>query len=97
MAFTNENSRFKTDVTLGFTHGSNQPKGSVFEGPIAGVQGRDYTLWLEHVVQKSDGEKLYWFVWYSPSGESATQTTAILHREDVLKTISQLIQVALGS
>jgi hypothetical protein len=67
--------------------------GSVFDGPISGVPGKDYTLWLEHAVQKKDGEQLYWFVWYSSSGESSTQTTAVLSKDDILKTISQLVQV----
>jgi hypothetical protein len=93
MPFENENSRFRTDTTKGHSHGTNPTRGSVFSGPISGAQGTDYTLWLEHAVEKKTGENLYWFVWYDPSGNCSTQTSAVLHKNDLIETAQRLLQV----
>lgn len=90
MAFTNENSRFRTNTTKGYSHGLGQPAGSVFPEPLF---NDGYTLWLEHVIEPKTGQESYWLMWYDPDGNPTIKVSGVMGRSDLKAIAERLINV----
>jgi len=80
--YTCENRRFRTDIEHGERHGDAPARGSVFrQSLVADAAGS--SLWLEHVEDKTTGERYYWLMWYDTSGMPTIPLSSVLTREDV--------------
>ena len=62
IAFTCSNSKYQTNVKLGYAHGAGNAKGSVFETAL--ITRDDESLWLEHVTETNSDAELFWLMWY---------------------------------
>lgn len=92
--FTCENRRFKTDTTQGFEHYAGHGyKGSVTELPL--YDDGEYSLWLEHVVDKINGNNCYWFMWYNDSGISTIPLSSVMDKNDLSKVIDNICKINL--
>lgn len=87
-AYTCENRRFVTNVSMGHPHGRSQAHGSVFGDPLITHGG--YTLWLEHVQERATGERLYWLMWYDPQGMPTIPLSSVFDRQDLSNMLAQL-------
>lgn len=90
MPFTNENSRYRTNVEKGHPHGVGQPRGSVFSEPIF---SDGYSLWLEHVIEPATGEEAYWLMWYDQNGRPTIKVSGVLSRDDLRNLAHKLIEI----
>ncbi len=94
MAYYCENRRYKTNAAKGHPHGPGNPGGSALPGPLSGaLNGVDYTLWLEHVIEIATSDEVYWFMWYDPSGNPTIKVSGVLNRNDIRNMAQQLIEV----
>lgn len=91
MPFTCSNRRYQTNITKGKSHGSGNAKGSVFKDALVVAQN-DYTLWLEHVWDKTDKKETFWLMWYDPAGTPTIPLSAEISSEQVKKMASQLAE-----
>lgn len=81
--YTCENARYKTNIGKGKKHGSHSSCGSVFEEPLAGVQGTGYSLWMEHVIEKkTQDDELYWLMWYK-NGIPTIPLSGVFRKDDI--------------
>ena len=81
LPFTCENRGYMTNIKKGEKHGEAEARGSVFERPLA--DDGSNSIWLEHIVQKSDGAECYWLMWYDSEGTPNIPLSAIMWKEDV--------------
>jgi hypothetical protein len=87
--FTCANRRFQTDISPGsFPHGTGNAPGSVFNNPLVNHSG--YTLWLEHVVDTTDGSKTYWLMWYDPHGKPTIPLSGVMEKSEIQEMSRQL-------
>src|SRR5579863_8427306 len=83
LGYTCENAGYRTDIVKGFAHGNAATTaGSVFPEPLTSREG-DYSLWLEHAVEKKSGDECYWLMWYDGAGAPTISMSAILNRDDI--------------
>jgi hypothetical protein len=63
LSYTCENTGYRTNVSKGVRHGVySRNRGSIRKEPLVDRNG--YTLWLEHVTEKKNGDDWYWLMWY---------------------------------
>ena len=93
MAFTCTNSRFETDTTKGFPHRKGFPQGSVTPEPL---WGEDETLFLEHVIDKKNGNSCYWFMWYDENGNPIINVSAVISEGDILEVINKIAKISIA-
>lgn len=92
--YTCENSRFKTDIASGHEHFPGQGyKGSVTAQPL--YDDGDNSLWLEHVIDKSNNNHCYWFMWYNNSGYPNVFMSAVIDEDAILEVIKNISQIRL--
>lgn len=92
--FTCENRRFKTDISQGFAHyARHNHKGSVTPLPL--YDDGEYSLWLEHVVDKTNGNTCYWFMWYNHAGISNIPMSGVMDKTDLSKVIDNICKIDL--
>ena len=90
MAFTCQNTRYRTDETKGHPHGAGQPKGSVFREPLAGSFGGP-TLWLEHIVEPNNpGWEGFWLMWYGSTGRPNIKESAVVDTANLQTLVAWL-------
>ncbi len=85
--FTCVNSKYQTNVKLGYAHGAGQAKGSVFETAL--ITRDDESLWLEHVSETGSNAELYWLMWYK-GGRPAVKSSGVFTRDDYAAMMSRL-------
>ncbi|GEL42841.1 hypothetical protein MEX01_34320 [Methylorubrum extorquens] len=94
-AYTCKNYRFWTDTTKGVAHGPGQVDGSVFASPL--INSGAYTLWLEHVVDNSEGfNDPLWLMWYDDQGDPTIPLSGVFDKEqlkDVVARLSAFIEI----
>lgn len=91
MKYICENKRFKTDITKGFEHRPGIGHlGSVTDKPL---YEDDHSLFLEHVVDKINGNHCYWFMWYDQHGKSLLPASAVMDEQDILAVIKNLSSI----
>jgi len=90
VAFTNENSRFRTNTAKGYPHGLGQPAGSVFPDPLF---DEGFSLWLEHVIERATGRESYWLMWYDENGRPTIKVSGVMSRDDLKILAQKLIEV----
>lgn len=89
LPYTCENRAYKTNVAKGRAHGSLSPSGgSVFDNPLITVAS--YSLWLEHVIDKTTQEELYWLMWYKSDGVPTIPLSGVFGKNDLRQMVSQL-------
>ncbi|MBU4273660.1 MAG: hypothetical protein KKA28_17500 [Planctomycetes bacterium] len=87
--YTCENQAFTTNVGKGHAHGTLSPtRGSVFANPLISAGG--YSLWLEHVLEKTTHQKFYWLMWYDPKGIPTIPLSGVFTKDDLRQMMSQL-------
>lgn len=93
--FTTENSRFKTDIAKGYSHITGQAHlGSVTVDPI--YEDDDGYLFLEHVIEKSNGNSCFWFMWYDENGNNKVNSvSAVIGETDILEVIKNISKISL--
>jgi len=90
MPFTCENGRFKTDTSKGYPHGIGLPMGSVTPSPI---WDDGETLYLEHVIDKQNGNNCFWFMWYDEYGNNKINVSAVFGEGDILEIIKNISKI----
>lgn len=96
MDYTCENKGYETDTYAGYSHSTFSTNGgSFFSQPL--ISSGVYSIWLEHVIEKSSQKKCYWIMWYDASGQPAIPISAVFY-EDELQTMRALLaeNVTLG-
>jgi hypothetical protein len=89
--FTCENTRFMTDTSKSPAGGPGPvAPGSVFAEPLAGIPGKENSLWLERVVEKTDNSASYWLMWYNRSGEPLTPVSGVFSKAAVTQMAKRL-------
>lgn len=89
--YTCENRRYKTNVEKGYPHGrEGRARGSVTPEPLH--DGGSYSLWLEHVIEKNTGKKVFWLMWYR-QGKPTIPASGILDADDLGEMIQNLVGV----
>jgi hypothetical protein len=88
MNFTCENKGFMTDVKRGFPHGKGNAKGSVFPEPL--FDNGQYSLWLEHVLNRDDNSECFWLMWYQ-KGQSTIAASGVFSKSDILNVGRKLL------
>ncbi len=86
--YTCRNSRFWTDITKGFRHGSNPVRGSVFDGPLVASDG--YSLWLEYVVDRDGGWEPFWLMWYDADGSPTIPMSGAFDQSQMREMVAKL-------
>jgi hypothetical protein len=86
--FTCSNRRFHTNTCEGKPHGAGQEKGSVFDEPLLSSEG--YTLWLEHVLDRAEGRKTFWLMWYDPDGSPTIPLSGVFSHDQIREMTSRL-------
>jgi hypothetical protein len=87
--FTCENRRYATDLTEGLSHGPNsEARGSVLEAPLFDFGAA--SIWLEHVVERTTGEKCYWLMWYDADGRPTIPLSGVFGRQDLERAAQAL-------
>jgi hypothetical protein len=89
VSFSCKNSRFETNIDKGEPHGPSTTRGSVFKDALIQVPG-GYSLWLEHVIDKNEGEECYWLMWYDPQGKPTIPLSGIFGRADLEQMVGRL-------
>lgn len=86
--YTCENRRFRTNIDKGYSHGSLSPvKGSVLEDALINT---GYSLWLEHVLDKTSGDEVYWLMWYDHNGTPTIPMSGIFGKDELEQMIGKL-------
>jgi hypothetical protein len=86
--FTCDNKGYQTNIKHGLPHSPHsQVLGNALKQPLVDRDG--YTLWLEHVIQKTDGQNCYWFMWYL-NGKPTIPLSGVFADAE-LKQIAQLL------
>ena len=85
--FTCCNSKYQTNVKLGFEHGKGNAKGSVFETAL--ITRDDESLWLEHVTETGSDAELFWLMWYK-GGRPAVKSSGVFNRTDYAIMMAKL-------
>lgn len=89
--FTCENSRFKTDIDSGHEHYPGEGyKGSVTDEPLYEDGG---SLWIEHVLDKSNGNKCFWFMWYDKDGLPILPMSSVFDKYDMQQVIERIAKI----
>lgn len=89
IAYTCENKRFMTNLEKGKAHaGYSNARGNVFDHELAAPGG--LTLWLEHVVDKQNGEELYWLMWYDQHGVPTIPLSGVMGKAEVQEMAGRL-------
>lgn len=92
--FTCENKRFKTDIDLGYEHHAGDGyKGSVTDEPLYEDGG---SLWIEHVLDKSNGNKCFWFMWYDQNGQTILPMSSVFDKDDLQEMIKKIAQIKIA-
>jgi hypothetical protein len=86
--FTCENHRFKTDISAPI---NPVYPGSVTFDPI--YDGGDDILLLEKVIEKSSGNKCYWFMWYSHGIPKLTMS-GVISEDDIAEVIRNISKIS---
>lgn len=86
--FTCSNTRFETRTDKGEPHGPGNATGSVFGEAI--IPGDGYTLWLEHVRDKSGGSDMFWMMWYDPEGTPTIPMSGVFSKDQLREMVSRL-------
>ncbi len=81
--FTCENKRFKTDITKGHN-------GSVTENYLYEEDGE--VLSLEYVIDKINGNSIYWFMWYK-DGIPKLATSAVMDETAITEVIKNITAI----
>lgn len=93
--FTCENRRFATALHKGQAHGAAPVGGSVF--PSALFSHPDYSLWLEYVTDKNDGNSdFFWLMWYDQSGNPTISVSGVFGKDELremTRRLTDFIQV----
>ena len=92
LSFTCENSKFKTDISRGYKHFSdNNYLGSAIPEPIY-TNGID-TLWIEYVINVKDkNNKCFWFMWYK-NGIPSLSGSSVIDEDDIMKVINNISKI----
>lgn len=87
--YTCENSRFKTDITT-----SINPlyPGSVTANPLYD-NGEGHILLLENVVDKKNGNKCFWFMWYM-NGVPMLTMSGVIDSQDITEVIKNIAKIS---
>lgn len=85
--FSCENARFHTNLLKGVPHGPGQCNGSVFNAPL--VNNPPFTLWLEYVIDKTNGNEVFWFMWYK-GGHPTIPASGIFDEYELKDMIARL-------
>ncbi len=85
--FTCCNSKYQTNVKLGYEHGKGNAKGSVFETAL--ITRDDESLWLEHVTETGSDAELFWLMWYK-GGRPAVKSSGVFNRTDYAIMMAKL-------
>ena len=89
IAFSCENSRFRTNLAKGETHGGQRRvRGSVFPGAL--IERGGFSLWLEHVEEIETSEEYYWLMWYDAQGRPTIPMSGVFDRSDLAGMLGQL-------
>ena len=87
--YTCENRAFTTNTGLGFAHDPFSTNlGSVLDAPLLISNG--YSLWLEHVLEKSSNSELFWLMWYDPNGWPTIPLSGVFGKSDLELMIGRL-------
>lgn len=92
--FTCSNRRFYTDTAKGKPHGYNSdgcPRagGSVFDEALLDNGG--YSLWLECVWDKDEGNNVLWLMWYDQHGSPTIPASGVFGLDDMREIGRRLI------
>ena len=91
---TVENKGYKTNVNEGFPHLIGQThKGSVTQRPIYDGGTGDNSLWLEHVIHKSSGNKCFWFMWYDPNGIPQMPGSSVIDEDSIMEVVRNISRI----
>ena len=85
--YTCANRRFETCVDDGFAHREGTSRGSVFPFPLV---DSEHSLWLEHVIDNEENNRVYWLMWYDRAGNPTIPVSSVLSAADVRNMASQL-------
>ena len=84
-----ENRGYMTNTTRAFAHSPFAPAlGSVLDGALLVSNG--YSLWLEHVIEKSSNAEVFWLMWYDPNGLPTIPLSGIFDKSDLELLIGRL-------
>jgi hypothetical protein len=87
--YTCENNRFKTDISRGHPHGIQGTGGSAYAEAILLSNG--WSLWLEHVVEKTNDQEWLWLMWYEPNGRPTIPLSGVFTLSDLEKMVGRLL------
>jgi hypothetical protein len=91
VSYTCENHGFRTNTSAGKPHGPlGTALGNVLSTPL--IQGPDYSLWLEHVVETKTGRRCYWLMWYDSRGVPSIPISAVFERSDLSEMLRRLAE-----
>lgn len=85
--FSCENTRYKTDLSK---HVADGRPGSVL--PFALYSSGEYSLWLEHVIEKKNSKHVYWLMWYK-NGIPTIPMSGVLDEAGVLGVVKGMVGV----
>ena len=88
--FTCRNRRYQTNTSKGFVHGTGTVKGSVLEEPLYSDRESGYSMWLEHVIERSTSKEVYWFMWYDGKGIPTLPLSSVFEKEKRLTIINNI-------
>ncbi len=91
--FTCENARFMTDRSQGHPHGPHTASGSVYPAAILGPPANQWSLWLEHIVEKQSRIQLFWLMWYDPTGKPMIPMSGVFSRADFEQMVGRLARL----
>lgn len=92
MKYMCANSRFWTNTSKGFAHGTSSTRGSVFKDPLT-TNEEGGTLWLEHVVD-FDGREYYWLMWYDKHGNPTISQSSVFNIKEIAIMAEKFIKLA---
>jgi hypothetical protein len=73
----------------GFPHAPGAATvGSVLEGAL--IDYGDYSLWLEHVLEKDTGAEVYWLMWYDDQGCPTIPLSGVFGRDGLEQMAGRL-------
>ncbi|WP_157986275.1 hypothetical protein [Chitinophaga alhagiae] len=92
--FTCQNKRFETDINRGFEHRlGHLHRGSVTQSAL--YEDESSSLWLEHVIDKVNNTRCFWFMWYDANGNPKINASSVIDENDILEVIKNISQIRL--
>jgi hypothetical protein len=54
------------------------------------MSSNGWSLWLEHVIDKQNGNEMFWLMWYDPSGKPMIPMSGVFSRNDFEQMVGRL-------